>query len=56
MTDFKLFSECFRCKLRKFYIAKRVIKTPYNSANATSREFFCTPCFKDIRSVMEINL
>ena len=56
MTDFKLLSECFRCKRKKLYIAKRVIRIPNGLVNATSREFFCSPCFKDIKGVMEINL
>lgn len=48
MTDFKLYSECFVCKVKRLFIRKRQIVLKQINRKVTSRELMCTPCFKGI--------
>jgi len=48
MTDFKIYGKCFMCRLNRFFVRKRKITLKHISKHVTSREMFCTPCFKDV--------
>lgn len=53
MNDIKLYGKCFTCKKNRFFVRKRKIRLMKLNKEVTSRERFCTPCFKGILSAQE---